>query len=33
MPVKKVPDTRRARNRSFGFAQDRLGEGVLFSTA
>ena len=26
--VKKIPDARRARNRSFGFIQDRLRGGV-----
>ncbi len=28
-PVKKVPGARRARNRSFDLAQDRLSRGVL----
>jgi hypothetical protein len=30
--VQKGPDARRARNRSFGFAQDKLGGGVLADT-
>jgi len=27
--LKKIPEARRAKNRSFGSAQDRLGGGVL----